>query len=168
MQLWLAFFDGPSCERSPYPACALFLIRTRRNTSLSTLALNAYTIIHCDSEESDASCQHFYPPSVLNTMLVYYPSRMQHYHFATHPTPSHPQEKIHLPSMHRNWLWTGHGWHSFPLNSKHPCRILSVCWLGIYMYDQPGMKISLWSISYRYSGYTHHCKILSMSHYNKL
>ena len=55
-------------------------------------------------------------------MLVYYPPKMQHYQFATCPTPLHlhPQEKIHLPSMHRNWLWTGHGWwtRKQPLHSS--------------------------------------------------
>jgi len=40
--------------------------------------------------------------------------------------------------------------------------------MGVDMYDQTGMEIGWWSISYRYSGYTDDCTILSMSHYNKL
>jgi hypothetical protein len=114
---------------------------------------------------------------------VNYPLKIHHYHFGTRPTLSHPQEKIYLPSIRRNRLRTGRGWrtrrqplHSpisplpcpFPLDSEYPCRILSACGLGVYMYDQPGMEIGLWSNSYRCSGYTHHFKVLSTGCYNKL
>jgi len=66
-------FQWQSFESSPYPACMLLSIGIRRNTSLSTPASNSYVIIH--SEESDASCQHFYPPSALNTYTSTLPTK---------------------------------------------------------------------------------------------
>ena len=61
--------------------------------------------------------------------LVHYPPKMQHYHFVTRPTLSHPQEKIHFPSIRRNRLWTGREWWTWkqPLHSPISPPSVSPC-----------------------------------------
>jgi len=126
-------------------------------------------------EERDVACQHFYPPSILNTYTSALPTKDATLSFCDTSHPLAPQEKIHLPSIR-----TGRSNLSIRLSppllvlfSSTP-SILCASWArvgwatGVDMYDQTGMEIGWWSISHRYSGYTDYCKILSTSHYNKL